>query len=80
MATYSSWISQAIAQLVIALLGETGLTRRALATSSGITYSTLLRKLDGQGEFSVQELYLIAKVFGIPPSELLPRAFQRVAA
>lgn len=62
----------AIAEEVRARIGRLHLTQTYVAKRTGMTTSTLSRRLTGESEFTVTELYRLAEVFGIPVSKLMP--------
>ncbi|MAM53389.1 helix-turn-helix domain-containing protein [Microbacterium sp. UBA3394] len=72
-------IGREVATLVLAAIGDAGLSKSKVADLSGIPYSTLNRKLMGRGEFSFEELYLLAEATGRRPSDFTPSAFAQVA-
>lgn len=49
-----------------------GLTRTALANATAIPYTTLNRKLDAVGSFSVHELSRISAAIGVTCNSLWP--------
>lgn len=51
-----------------------------VAKKSGISASTLHRKLHGGGAFTIPEIVRIANALRISPIELLPSEFEAVAA
>lgn len=72
--------SNEVAVKVKAALLDSGLSKLAAAEKTGIPYSTLNRKLGGHVEFTFDELFRIASVTGVRPSEFVPRAFLEAAA
>lgn len=80
MATDDAEITAQLADRVAAAKERAGITRTALAESTGIPYSTLGRKLDGFSDFTMPDIYRIAKALGVAPASLLPAAFTAKAA
>ena len=80
MATGASWIQKDVIALIGGEMERSELTARELAERSGIPFTTLARKLVGGGDFSFAELFAIAEILGVTPSELVPRGSPRTAA
>lgn len=55
-------------------------TKKWTAEKAGFSVSTMNRKLNGGGDFTVDEVYRIAVALGCHPSELLPEEFAMLAA
>lgn len=51
-----------------------------VARDSGVPRATLVRKMNGGGEFGVYEILRIANAIGIEPTSLLPSLYQPKAA
>lgn len=66
--------TQAVAEEVRVQMVRKRLTQAATADQLGISKSSLNRRLTGESEFTVGELYRLADVFGIQPADLLPTA------
>lgn len=49
---------------------------REISEKTGIPYGSLLRKLDGDAPFSLDNLLEIAVALGVHPAELLPENFK----
>lgn len=47
-----------------------------IARDSGVPRATLVRKMNGGGEFGVYEILRIANAIGIEPASLLPSPYQ----
>ncbi len=63
--------AQAAADEVLAVLARMRKTREWLAEQSGISLSTLTRRLNGGSSFTLDELVQIARTLDISISELL---------
>lgn len=48
------------------------LSQSVLAARANMSPSTLSRRLTGDSDFTVGELYRIAAVFGVSPTQLMP--------
>lgn len=59
---------------VRAEMGRQQISLPALATSTGIPLSTLRRRVAGDRPFSLDEVEILARVFGTTTPELLGRA------
>ncbi len=73
-------IRSEVVLLVNAAKGEAEMTRTALAEATGIPYSTLGRKLNGDADFTFEELYRCAIALGKLPSAFTPHTFIPEAA
>jgi len=69
-------IRREVADKVAAAMGRAEVSKLRLAEVTGIPYSTLGRKLNGRGEFTFEELYLIAEALGERPSSFVPSVFE----
>lgn len=63
-----------VAARVRALLGRERADIRELARMTGLPLSTLYRKVRGQREWRLAELYRVAQTLGVPVKSLLPDA------
>jgi len=70
--------TEATAERVRTHVDTAGITRRELSEGSGIPYTTLYRKLNGQSPFTIPEIAAVAAVLGVQPSTLVH--FVEVAA
>lgn len=57
--------SEDVGQKIKALLEIKNIKRTYLAKEMGISYNTLTKKLNGQREFTLYEIYKIQKIFNI---------------
>ncbi|MFT4124425.1 MAG: hypothetical protein QM635_11410 [Microbacteriaceae bacterium] len=64
-----------VADKVAAALYRSGMSKRSLSAATGIPETTLLRKINANGDFGVSELVRIAKALDVPASEIAPSAF-----
>jgi hypothetical protein len=55
-------------------------SRKWTAVKAGIPATTFARKLDGFGDFTVSEVWRIAKALELAPGDLLPDEFARRVA
>ncbi|WP_074367647.1 helix-turn-helix domain-containing protein [Mycobacteroides abscessus] len=55
----------------LSVVAASGVPRRDIATSLGISTATLNRRLSGASPFNADELVGLANILGIKPSELL---------
>lgn len=72
-------VTDGTAAQVRATLAAKRVNRKQLAATTGISYRTLCRRLDGDGEFTLSELFEIAGAIGVRPSDLLPPVFAEAA-
>ena len=73
----TEWVSKTVAQSIL----NSGTSKLAVAEKAGIPYATLNRKLKGVGDFSWRELFAIAEVLQLSPTQFTPPIFrERVAA
>lgn len=61
-----------VAKLVKNSIEASPFSQKYIAEESLIPRTTLSRKMNGVGEFSVPEIYRISKVLGISVTELIP--------
>ncbi len=73
MATGASWVQKDLIERIGTEMERSDLSARELAARAGIPFSTLARKLVGGGDFGFDELFAIAEVLEITPSELAPQ-------
>lgn len=69
-----------LAAEIFAELGAQRITVKQLSNASGISLSTLYRRLDGVRPFYHEELDAIGRCLGVPAAELARRAKNRVDA
>ncbi|MBN7350756.1 helix-turn-helix domain-containing protein [Mycobacteroides abscessus] len=55
----------------LSVVDASGVPRRDIATSLGISATTLNRRLSGESPFKADELVGLANILGVKPSELL---------
>lgn len=65
---------QVVASIVAQTMERKGLTVLALAESTGIPRTTLIRRLSGKQPFTVNELADVADVLGTTSTEILQAA------
>ena len=63
--------STLVAEEVRAHMGRRRISQAALAEKLQISTSSMSRRLQGDSEFTVSELYAMARIFGISPVKLL---------
>lgn len=66
--------SQMVATRVSDLMVSSGVSTKALAESTGIPRTTLVRRLTGNSPWTLSELDLVAAHFGITPFDLVDAA------
>lgn len=64
----------AVAEEIRAHMARRRLSQVYTAAQLGISTSSMSRRLQGESEFTVSELYRLAEIFGIPASKLLKDA------
>ncbi|MEW6896169.1 helix-turn-helix transcriptional regulator [Trueperella pyogenes] len=74
-------IPNGIAREIRAELGRQSMTMADLAARTGLSYSTVVRKISNEErELTTGEFARIANVLGVLPSELFERAEQQAVA
>jgi transcriptional regulator with XRE-family HTH domain len=61
-----------MATVIVSALGQAKRSKRWLSEATGIAYSTLRRKLQGEADLTVLDLARIARALQVPPASLLP--------
>lgn len=69
--------SHRVAAEVRAHAARRGLMQKDLAKALGYDPSQITKRMRGQVDFTLNELAVLARLFGIEPSELLPRCTVR---
>lgn len=70
----------AVAEEVRVQLVRKRISQNAAADHLGISKSSMSRRLNGEYDFTVGELYRLADLFGIDPAALLPATDRAVPA
>lgn len=65
---------EAVAETVRVALDTAGISLREVTRSTGIPNSTLSRRMTGNSSFTLAEIYQIAGLLQVLPSELIRRA------
>lgn len=66
------WTAKSVASEIL----NSGRTKQWVSDQTGIPYPTLNRKLAGKTEFKFSELFDIAQLLGVRPSEFTPPVFK----
>ncbi len=61
-----------MASVIVSALDQDKRSKRWLSEATGIAYSTLRRKLQGQADLTVRGGARIARALQVPPASLLP--------
>lgn len=66
--------SAEVPRVIRGLIGETGVTRGAVAQAMRVNRETLRRRLNGSSPFTVAELEAVAMLLGTTPQAIFARA------
>ena len=69
-----------ISPSVRAEMARRGETQTTLAAKIGLTQSGLSRRLTGEAEWTINDIYGLAAVFGVPLSTFLPDLSEKASA
>lgn len=65
-------VTNEVSKLVSNALTEASMSKLTLARESGIPYATLDRKIRGFTDFTISELFRVAKTLEVPLENLIP--------
>lgn len=68
-------ISQEVSRNIAALLTQKNRSKKSVAEEAGIPITTLGRKLNGGGDFTIAEIARIADALAVNPLRIFPRSF-----
>lgn len=63
---------EAVAEEVRVMMARKRLSQSALAERAGMSTSTLARRLSGESDFTLGELFRLAQAFGVSTNKLIP--------
>lgn len=66
------------AEKVAALVARSNLSKPTIAKKAGIPLTTFNRKIAGDTDFYIPEIYKLAGILEVSPGDLLPKEFEKI--